>query len=263
MTTSSAERPGGSLRKLVLPAIAAVCGLAVLLSLGFWQLDRLAWKEALIAKVSRDVGLPAVPAPGPETWPGLDMAEADYRHVAISGKYLPGTALYYFALTKSKNKYAGPGYLAYSPFKTDAGWTVMVNRGFVPESFAFENNASWRNIPSGPQQLTGLLRKSETPNWTTPAADETKRIWFARDTGHMARVLEVGDVALAAFSIDIDQEFTPETGLPQAGETIVRFKNDHLGYALTWFGLAATLIGVFTAYAYSVVRTQPKKNGSA
>lgn len=263
MTSNEAHGAKGATGKLVVPGIAALGGLLVLLYLGFWQLDRLAWKEALIAKVEQDVSKPAIAVPGPAEWPTLDPEEADYRHVSLAGEFLPGSAYYYTSLGPAKGPINGPGYLVYAPFRTADGWVVMINRGFIPQGLDEKGMAEVSASPAGIQEIAGLLRKSEAPNWTTPAVDEEERIWFARDTGHMLSVLGFQSEEAAPFSVDLNQALTPDTGLPQAGETIVRFKNDHLGYALTWFGLAATLVGVFVAYAISVLKTRPNKNGSA
>ena len=242
-------------RQLLFPTIAAVAGLVVLLNLGMWQVHRLAWKEALIAHVAADVTKPAVDAPGPEKWgQGAEVGDADYRHVKVTGHYLGSSAYYYTSLSDPKGRLDGPGYLVYSAFETNDGWRVMINRGFVPQGLAADDIERLETMPAGELTLTGLLRRSEKPNWTTPAADKAKRIWFARDTDDMADVIGLGQGDLAPYSIDLDAEFTGENGLPQAGETIVQFKNDHLGYALTWFGLAATLAGVYLAYAVSLWR---------
>lgn len=231
--------------------------LAILLFLGFWQLDRLAWKEALIAKVEQDVTAVPVPAPGPGEWEELPAFETDYRHVSVKGSFLEGDAFYFTSLGyDAKGPYSGPGYMVYSPFRTDDGWLVLINRGFVPQeawSSGSEVYAGPENWPEG-DTLSGLLRLSEEANWTTPAAQETKRIWFARDTNHMAEVLGLDRTKVAPFSIDLDAVHSAPDGLPQAGETVVRFKNDHLGYALTWFGLAATLVGVYLTFALSLLR---------
>jgi len=249
-------------RKLLWPFIAAVCALAVLLKLGFWQVDRLAWKEALIAKVAEDVRLDPVPAPGPERWPDMDPDEADYRHVEASGRFLEGAALYYIALSEPKGRYSGPGYFVYSPFETGDGWRVMVNRGFIPQDVPPDVRRAALAPPEGEMRIEGVLRRSEKPNWATPETDVNNKVWFARDTDDMAAVLGVPGEKIAPYSIDLDAAFTPGSGLPQAGETIVKFKNDHLGYALTWFGLAATLVGVFLTYALSLIRrARAEKSG--
>ncbi|KND19996.1 surfeit 1 [Pannonibacter phragmitetus] len=256
---SASNRPSRSpgqsaVRRLLVPGVAAAIGLAILVNLGLWQMQRLAWKEALIERVTADVARPAVPAPGPQDWPQVTADPlTDYRHVAVSGRYLPGAAYYYTSLPVKSGAPSGPGYMIYSPLVTEEGWLVMINRGFVPQGLAADLMAALETPPLGEQQLTGLLRRREEPNWTTPAVDTGKRIWFARDTDHMAEVLGATG-SLAPYSIDLDAAFTGADGLPRAGETVVKFKNDHLGYALTWFGLAATLAGVFIAYAVQIFR---------
>ena len=172
---------------------------------------------------------------------------------------MEGAAFYYTALSNPAGTYGGPGLMVYSPFETEQGWVVLVNRGFLPQDLPVAERDKLLSVLPELVEITGLLRLSEEPNWTTPNADLKQRIWFARDTDEMAKLLDVPDRLLAPYSIDLDAEFTPSTGLPQAGETIVRFKNDHLGYALTWFGLAATLVGVFLAYAATLV--WPRRDG--
>ncbi len=242
----------GGIKRLLLPAIAAVVGLAILLNLGFWQLNRLEWKNNLIAQVEEGITRPPVAAPAPGAWETLGEAE-DYLHVVLEGAFLEGNTFYYTALSDPAGPLGGPGVMVYTPFRTADGWTVFVNRGFLPQELAGDAKQAALEAPTGQVQLTGLVRLSEKPNWTTPEPNATDRLWFARDTGAMGQVLGLDAGSLAPYSVDLDANATPAAGLPQAGETLVRFKNDHLGYALTWFGLAATLIGVFLAYAASVL----------
>ncbi|WP_428641800.1 SURF1 family protein [Roseibium sp.] len=240
------------IRKLLIPMIAAGAALFVLLNLGFWQLDRLAWKERLIAQVEEGITKEPVAAPVPSQWKEISAAD-DYRRVRVRGRFLEGAAFYYVALTKPTGDYGGPGVFAYAPFRTEEGWTVLLNRGFLPQDLPEDRRGRALVPPEGEIEVTGLLRLSEKPNWTTPEPDLGKNLWFARDTEAMGAALGLDANELAPYSIDLDADFTPPGGLPEAGETIVRFKNDHLGYALTWFGLAATLIGVFLTYAASVL----------
>ncbi|MET1413986.1 SURF1 family protein [Roseibium sp. HPY-6] len=245
------DQPMGGLKKLLFPAVAAALALGILLNLGFWQLNRLEWKQNLIAKVEAGVTKSPVDAPAPRSQSlGEDF---DYLRVKVTGEFLKGNTFYYTSLSDPVGQAEGPGLMAYAPFKTQEGWTVLINRGFLPQGLDGEARDAALNAPDGQMVLTGLLRLSEKPNWTTPTPDASDRIWFARDTGAMAQLLGLENERLAPYSIDLDASFTPEGGFPQAGETIVRFKNDHLGYALTWFGLAATLIGVFLTYAASVL----------
>lgn len=238
------------MRKLLLPTLATAVALAILLNLGFWQLNRLSWKEQLIEQVEAGVTAEPVEAPGPSAWTNLGQND-DYRRVALAGRFLDGAVYYYTALNKPAGAIGGPGRLAYSPFETKDGWVVLVNRGFLPQDLEDAEITRLSRTPEGTLQLTGLLRLSEKPNWTTPAP--SKGLWFARDTQAMGDFLDIPQDRLAPYSVDLDVTFTPSEGLPQAGETIVQFKNDHLGYALTWFGLAATLVGVFLTYSASVL----------
>ncbi|MFN4010282.1 MAG: SURF1 family protein [Pannonibacter sp.] len=249
-------------RRLLVPGVFAVFGLAILLRLGFWQVDRLAWKEDLIRQVEQSLTLPASPAPAPSDWPATTAPGADYRKVEIRGRFLPGEVYYYNALTSPKGPYGGPGYFVHAPLQTAEGWVVMVNRGFVPDLYLDPAKRPGSAAPEGEMTVSGILRQGEAPNALTPAPDLSKRIWFARDPQAMAKGLEVS-AAVAPYVIDADAALTPPSGLPQAGETVVRFKNDHLGYALTWFGLAATLAGVYAAYAVSVLRSRASKKPGA
>eukprot|EP00903_Cladosiphon_okamuranus_P001084 g1082.t1 len=248
--TRSERQDKAPMRKLLFPTLATLVSLAILLNLGFWQLDRLAWKEKLIEQVEAGVSADPVEAPDPAAWSGLDV-EDDYRHVVLDGRFLEGAVFYYTALNKPVGAASGPGRLVYAPFETEDGWVVLVNRGFVPQNMEPSEIDVVTRVPESPLRLTGLLRLSEKPNWTTPAP--SGGLWFARDTDAMGDALGVPQDKLAPYSVDLDVEFTPAKGFPQAGETIVQFKNDHLGYALTWFGLAATLIGVYLTYCASVL----------
>lgn len=251
MTESSAlaTKRMSPVRKLLYPTLATIISLIILLNLGFWQLGRLDQKTALIARVEAGVSADPVPAPGPEDWKNLTIQD-DYKNVSLSGEFLEGVVFYYTALTDSVGPYNGPGYLIYSPFKTSDGWTIMLNRGFIPQEVPEPIRQKAITAPSGQQTIIGLLRLSEKPTWTTPAADPKSRIWFARDTEGMAEM--IGDLGanLAPYSVDIGRATPQVDELPQTGETVVRFKNDHLGYALTWFGLAATLVGVYLAFVF-------------
>lgn len=246
---------------LVFPLIAAVIGLTILLNLGFWQVRRLAEKETLIKQVEAGLEAEPIAAPGPDGWATLSDQD-DYRRVTVSGQFITQYVFYYISLSDPAGTFGGPGEMVYSPFETDAGWTVLVNRGFLPYGLPEDQKKVAVSPPGGQQTLTGLLRVSEAPVWTTPEPDDQARLWFARDTAAMAASMGVDAARLAPFSIDVEKQFTPSTGLPQAGETLVRFKNDHFGYALTWFGLAATLIGVFLAYAATLLWPRKKEHSA-
>ena len=131
-----------------------------------------------------------------------------------------------------------------TPLKLANGESVLVNRGFVPE----ELKSAAEQGPAGETVVTGLMRASESRTLFTPADDPARGQWFTRDVEAIAKALDVGPHA--PFSIDADAGADPLT-LPEGGETILAFPNNHLSYAMTWFGMALALAGVFAAFAIS------------
>ncbi|MBA5778387.1 SURF1 family protein [Stappia sp. F7233] len=231
--------------------MAAALGFAVLLSLGIWQVQRLAWKESLIARVNERLDLAPVALPGPGQWAEFDTDRWDYRAVAAEGRFLPGELYYYIALGKANGPLNGPGYFVYSPFETEQGFVVMVNRGFVPDGQRLPEARPGSDAPSGEVRISGLLRRAEVPNYLSVEPDLAKRIWFVREPERMADSLGVSGLAVAPYAVDLGADATLSGGLPQAGETIVSFTNNHLQYAGTWFGLAAVLLVMYALFVRS------------
>lgn len=242
----------GAARSLVLPTIFTIAALAVLFALGTWQLQRLAWKEALIAAVEARADAPAVPPPAPP-WDDLDLETFDYQHVAATGHFLPGEAHVYSVLSDARGPISGPGYWIVAPFETDAGWIVLVNRGFVP--LDRKEPASRPPPPVGEVHLDGVVRGHDTPGTFTPDPDPIANQWFVRDAGVLSRAFDLpAGKPLAPYTVDASVEMMPEGGLPQAGETRRIFPNNHLQYALTWYGLALALAGVYAVFAWGRLR---------
>jgi surfeit locus 1 family protein len=232
----------------VAPLVLVVAGL--LAGLGLWQLQRLAWKEGLVELVRERMDEPAAPIPAAAEWPGLDVSAWSYRRASAKGTFdRSKTVRVYAVLSDQKGRYGGPGYWILAPLALSGGGTVIVNRGFAPEQFAELENLK-AATPVGEVTVTGLVREPETRNPFTPADAPEKALFFARDPGAIAAALGLGDVA--PFSIDADAG--PEGALPQGGETRIAFPNRHLEYALTWFGLSATLLAFFSAYALRSLR---------
>ncbi len=232
------------LRSLAGAGAATAIGAALLIGLGVWQLHRLAWKEALLAEIYARAKASAESAPAPAEWPSLKPSDYEYRHVRVHGVFdYAHQALVFRALGEPHGRYGGPGYLVMTPLKLDSGETVLVNRGFVP----MDSKAEAKNGPAGPVEVTGLMRSSEDRTWFTPADDPAQGEWYTRDVEKIAAGLQIGPHA--PFSIDEDAGADP-AALPEGGETILAFPNNHLSYAIQWFGLAAALIGVFAAWAF-------------
>jgi surfeit locus 1 family protein len=243
-----------SWRSLVVPGIAAGLAFTVLVALGVWQVHRLQWKEALVARVSERVDATPVAAPGPDQWPGLDMAALEYQPVAVSGRFLHQDEAHVFTvLAAPRGPHGGLGYLVMTPLETTAGWIVYVNRGFVPED---RKSPTGRRDGQAGAELTvvGLLRAPRSRTWLSAEDDLARNVWFSRDPALFAAWSGLAAGRVAPYTIDM--RFDPQLagGLPQGGETLVQFPNNHLGYALTWFGLAGGLAAVFFIYACGRLR---------
>ena len=237
----------GAARGLLLPGLFATIGFAILIGLGFWQLERRIWKEELIAYVETRARAAAVPIPAEADWPSLNAARDEYRVVTASGSFRHDReALIHTVVSEPRGRFSGPGYWVFTPLELANGAIVIINRGFVP---ADRRSAASRRAGQveGPVTVTGLLRMPEIPNAFTPANDPARGEWYRRDPQAIAAAF--GLRRAAPFIIDADA--TPNLGgLPVGGETRLSFPNNHLGYALTWFGLAAALAGVFGAFAW-------------
>jgi surfeit locus 1 family protein len=241
-------------RGLIAPGVATLIACVVLLNLGIWQVHRLAWKEKLIADVMARIDAPPIPAPGPDAWPTFDPAAAEYQPVTVSGVFQNDREIHVtYALTSPKGKYGGFGAMVMTPFRTDAGWIVYVNRGFVPEPDIDPATRAGGQI-AGHTTVVGLLRGRADRAWFMPGDDAAKNEWTSRDPQLYAAAqgFAAGDVA--PYIIDAKADPALPNGLPQGGETVVSFPNNHFGYALTWFGLAAACALVYAAFAVGRLR---------
>lgn len=241
-------------RRLLLPGILALVGIAILCALGTWQLQRLAWKQALIARVEARTMAPPIPAPGPAEWTGLEPGWFDYRPVAVTGTYRHDDEVHVFtSIGGPAGAHGGAGYWVVTPLATADGWFVIVNRGFVPEARKDPSSRPGGN-PPGEVTVTGLARPPEAGNMFTPDDDPAGNVWFRRDPVAIAAAAGLPLDRVAPYTVDAVFDPTLPDGLPQGGETRLIFPNNHLQYALTWFGLAAALAGVFAVFARGRLR---------
>jgi surfeit locus 1 family protein len=203
------------------------------LALGTWQIFRLQWKLDLIERVERRVHAPAVPAPGPAAWAAVSKQADEYRHVMLSGHWLPGADALVQATTE-----LGSGYWLMSPFCTVDGAIVLVNRGFVPPTRPKPAKAGAPGCTGAPavDQVTGLLRLPEPGGGYLRSNDPIADRWFSRDVAAIAASRKLG--AVAPFFVDQEKSAAPAPGEPVGGLTVLSFTNNHLVYALTWFALA-------------------------
>lgn len=217
----------------------ALLGLVVLLGLGTWQIERKAWKEELIARLSQRLSAAPVALPSPGEWPSLTPQISEFQRVAVRVEFPPSEdALVYTAGSALRDDVKAPGYFVFAPARLPGGEQVAVNLGYVPDrSYSRQ---------SGSQDIVGVLRWPEAPSWFVSDHDASGRVWHVRDPKRMAQVRNWGPVA----PFYIEQEApVPASGLPHPSALTVRLRNDHLQYALTWYGLAAALVAVFGAWA--------------
>ncbi|MBB4857562.1 surfeit locus 1 family protein [Novosphingobium chloroacetimidivorans] len=196
------------------------------MALGAWQWERRAWKLDLIARVEARVHAAPVPLPSSSVWRNLTPDAFEYRRVRMAGSYLRDRETLVQAVTER-----GPGFWVLTPLRTTAG-TILVNRGFVPSGL---RGSSATRAPEGPVSVTGLMRVSEPGGGFLRANDPGANRWYSRDVAAIARARRLTDVA--PFFVDAEASADPRA-LPVGGLTVIRFSNNHLVYALTWFGLA-------------------------
>lgn len=215
---------------LILGAISiAILGLVLL---GNWQLRRLDWKLSLIERVENRAFATPVAAPTAAAWSGITRETEEYRRVVIYGRFLHERETLVLALTERGN-----GYWVLTPLLTPAGETVLINRGYVPAAAANPAQREAGQI-DGEISVTGLLRISEPGGIPLRDNDPAAERWYSRDVGAIARARELNNVA--PYFIDADDTANPG-GLPIGGLTRLYYRNAHLVYALTWYGLALLL----------------------
>lgn len=217
-----------------LPAALALLAAALLVALGVWQIERRAWKHRLIATTEARLTAAPVDLPPRERWPELARNGA-YLRVRLTGRWLPGRPVFVQAVTD-----LGPGWWVVEGFATEQR-TVLVNRGFVPQDARERTPAAL-----GDGVVTGLLRPDEPGGGFLRSNDPAADRWYSRDVQAIARAR--GWATPAPFFIDADATTSP--GWPRGGLTVVRFADNHLVYALTWF----TLAGMALWFALRIAR---------
>ncbi|RUM97220.1 SURF1 family protein [Pseudaminobacter arsenicus] len=250
MTGSALSNSQMSGRRRLLALIFGIPALAILISLGTWQVQRLHWKEALLATIDQRVHST------PLTLTEIEgrfakTGDVDYWPVTVSGEFLHGGERHFFATNEGQS-----GYYVYTPLRLSDGRFLLINRGFVP----FDNKdpaTRPEGQVSGQVTVTGLARNplAEKPSSMVPDNDPAKNIFYWKDRDVMAATAGLPSGAeLVPFFVDADNTPNPG-GLPVGDVTIVDLPNSHLQYAVTWYGLAAALAGVLGTWLWRSRRT--------
>lgn len=241
----SRRRPG-----IVGFSVFTLAMVIVFVGLGLWQLQRRIEKHALIAALTERLAAAPAPLPQPSQWSALTPEHDEFRRVRLAATYQPRPdAMVYSSGSAVREDVAGPGTWAFMPASLLGGETVVINTGFVQNTMqdrAQQDRAVTRLVTRQPVTLTGYIRFPETAGALTPPENMTKRLWFTRDHLAMARSLgwAEGGKPVAPFYIDLEMP-APESGIPKPGPLTVHLKDDHLQYAITWFGLAGAVVIAF------------------
>lgn len=241
MTEAQAERPAAiawSGRKKIATGILFLLALAILLSLGTWQVRRLHWKEQLLADIAERRA--AKPASLAEIEALAARGEdVDYRAMTVSGRFVNNKERHFFATYRGQT-----GFYVYTPLLMADGRFLFVNRGFVP----YENKEPEMRMQgqlTGQVTVNGLARAklAEKPSSIVPDNDPAKNIFYWKDLDAMAATTGLSSAEVVSFFMDADATRNP-AGMPIGGVTQFELPNNHLQYALTWYGLAAALVAV-------------------
>jgi surfeit locus 1 family protein len=234
-------------RGLVQLTALMLAALAVLLGLGVWQLQRLQWKEGLIAQIeARTKGAPIA----------LEEAESlaregrdpSYYRVSVEGRFHHSKERYLYAVSDGR-----VGWHVITPLETADGQMVLVDRGFVPAELRDPSSRPAGQIESV-TTVTGIVRGPDTQGLFTPDNEPGANRWFWRDLHAMARsMFRQRLIDVAPFFIEADATPVPG-GWPEGGQTRLDIPNNHLQYAITWFLLAAALLVIYGLYLRSLRR---------
>jgi len=261
-----ARRPMGAVTRTVW-ALVAVLALGGFLALGQWQVQRRAWKHDLIAQVKNRLHAPAVAAPQRGEWKDLALQGKVYAYRRIT---LDGVFLHQYTTLVEASTVLGRGWWVMAPLRMLDGSHVLINRGFVPRA---QTAGAWRTQPQGSVTLTGLLRLSEPGGSFLRPNNPASGRWFSRDVKQIAAHHGLEDTAPYFVDVQSDAPLWPSTQqagaqsahlpdhlLPVPGLTVVSFPDNHLVYALTWYGLALMVACATVTVGREEMRLRRGKN---
>lgn len=216
-------------------ALILLLALAILLALGTWQVERLHWKEGLLADIAERQNAAPVPLSAIKAM-AASGGDIEYRVVTATGHYLNDKERHFFATFEGAS-----GFHVYTPLQLADGRYLFVNRGFVPYDLKEPAKRPQGQL-QGEQTVTGLARAELAGQPSgMPDNDLAKNIFYWKDLDAMAASDGLPKEKVLPFFVDANKAPNPG-GLPVGGVTIVDLPNSHLQYAVTWYGLAATLV---------------------
>ncbi len=228
------------LRPLLWPTLFSLPALVLCLGLSIWQLERREWKLGILDRIAHNQA--AAPITLDELVKG-DPLDHEYGRVKVAGTFLHGKE-FHLAARSMKNTV---GMQIVTPLRTDDGRIVLFDRGWVPSEKKDPATRAAGQV-AGQVELTGVVRRTQMKPYFVPDNVPDKNVWFTVDVPRMRKLAGGSPGArLDAFFLEADATPNPG-GLPIGGQTHLDIPNDHLQYAITWFGIALALIGVYFAY---------------
>lgn len=223
---------------LAMGVILALALFSGFILLGNWQVRRLHWKLGLIHDVAMRVHAPPVAAPGPSQWPQVAAGQQQYLHVRLQGEFLVGEPTLVHGSSAD-----GYGFWVLAPLRTDRGFVVLVNRGYIPADFPGTPKFAQVKSPIGEVTLTGLLRSSEPGGGFLRPNRPTVGQWYSRDVAAITSARSLPANQVAPYFVDADAApVQADSAWPRAGLTVIHFPNNHLGYLITWYLLALMVL---------------------
>ena len=234
-------------RGLLLFTAFSAASLALLIGLGLWQLQRLEWKQGLIAQI--EARAQAEPVTLKEALTRARSGEdVSYLRVRVEGRFDNGKERYLYAVSDGT-----PGWHVITPFATQGGAVVLVDRGFVPNAFKEPSSRAQGEI-NDEVAVKGLARNPDSQGLFIPDNELAENRWFWRDLGAMSKsMFPAGDPDIAPFILEAERSDIPG-GWPLGGQTRLDLPNNHLQYALTWFLLALCLVVIYVIYVRGRLR---------
>ena len=224
-------------RRLLWPGLMTAGMLIVLLGLGTWQVRRLFWKDALLAEIDRAEASDPIPLP---------EAPSPFTKVSVTGTFLPSEAVLYGADVRTVASGPEMGARMIVPLRPVSGDVILIDRGWVPLS-----RPGPIDQPEGTVTVSGYVRPGDTAHWFSAKDDPAARRFFTLDPraiGDAVGQPKARPFILVALAAPAEPGAAPERW-PDPARTLPRPPNNHLSYAITWYGLAVALLAIFTVWA--------------
>lgn len=239
-------------RPLLWPSLVSIPALIVLIMLGTWQVQRLQWKTALIEEFKERATAEAI-------YPSFEEGPVEFQRLSLDGRFLHDKTIYLTGRTFEGNA----GFHVVTAFETVRGDVFFVNRGWVSEAYREPENRPF-SMTDDVVSLDGIVRLAGRQGQFVPDNEPEAGFWFTMKPQEVGSYLSLAS-AEQRFYIDAVRDAEAKLTLPIAAEIKIDVRNSHLNYAVTWYGIALSLIGVYFAYHHSVGRLTfglPKSDGS-